>query len=203
MHMLSEMAWALHYPKLQQIDIDKFYSPTIYAQQAEVNAQMQTDIMSFFRSSMSLISQKQGESTNLLGLDISILSPEEGSHVAQKQDVRGYVYPPAAKVQILVFAPGNGFWYPQGPIHRDGAKWTVIATIGDEHSAGQSFKLVAIVTATKITQRIKELPLDARMSRIVIVTRIGSILNRHQSVLIRANFEGLGETSFSRAASAW
>jgi hypothetical protein len=170
-HMLSEMASALNYPKLQQIDIDKFYSPTIYAQQAETNAQMQSDIMSFFRAATSLIPQKQGDNVKPLGLEIGILAPEEGSRVARKHDVLGYVYPPAAKVQMLVLAPGNGFWYPQAPIQREEAKWKVLATIGDENSAGHSFKLVAIVSATQITQRIKELPADAILSRIVIVTR--------------------------------
>jgi hypothetical protein len=168
--MLSDMASALRYRKIQQIDIDKFYSPTIYAQQAEMNAQMQSEMMSFLRTVTSLIPQKQGENVRP-GLEIGILIPEEGNNrVARKQDVMGYVYPPVAKVQMLVFSP-NGFWYPQGPIQRDGVKWKVLATIGDENSAGHSFKLIAIVSATQVTQRVKELPSDAIASRIVIVTR--------------------------------
>jgi hypothetical protein len=169
-HLLSEMATVLNYPKLQQIDIDKFYSPTIYAQQAEMNAQMQGEIMSFFRIvTTSLVPQKQGDGPKP-GFEIGIVVPEEGGRVARKQDVIGYVFPSGVNIQVLVLA-SNGLWYPQGPIQREKAKWKVVAAFGDENSAGRPFKLIAIVSATPVTQPTKQLPADAIESRIVSVTR--------------------------------
>jgi len=172
-NMLSEMARAVNYPNLQQIDIDKFYSPAVYAQQAEMNAQMQGAMMGFLRGAASIIPEKQGDSVKP-GLEIGILIPEEGNRVVRKVDVIGYVYPSVVNVQILISSP-NGLWYPQGPVHRDGAKWKVPATVGDEKSAGLSFKLVAIVSATQVTKPVKELPPDAISSRPVTVTRSAEI----------------------------
>jgi hypothetical protein len=167
--MLSEMAGDLRYRKLQQVDIDKFYSPLVYAQQAELNAQFQNEIMSFFRTAGSTIQQKQGETVQPR-IEIGIATPEENMYVPGKQDVIGYVYPSAANVQVLVHS-GNGLWYPQGQIKRDEGIWRVLASIGDDKSEGDSFEIVAIVSATKVNQPIRDIPGDAIVSRTITVFR--------------------------------
>jgi hypothetical protein len=170
-HLLSEMATALNYPKLQQIDIDKFYSPKIYARQAQINAQMQGEIMTFFRGALGLISEKQKGALGESMVEIGITTPEDNERVARKQDVTGYVHPAPASVQVLVFA-GDNLWYPQTPILREAGKWKVMATFGEEKTpAGRSFKVVAIASESEITKPIKELPKDVPKSSVVIVTR--------------------------------
>jgi hypothetical protein len=173
--MLYEMGKVLDYANLQQIDIDKFYSPKIYAQQAQVNAMMQGEIMAFFRNAGSLM-QKQGEKTveQMVQISVDIVVPEDNSAVHRKHNVHGYVNPAAANVQVLVFA-GDELWYPQTPILRDGAKWKVKATFGNEEGGG-SFKLIAIVSATEITQPERTLPPDSVKSAVVRVTRSTTIL---------------------------
>ncbi len=59
LNMLSEMANALGYKKLQQTDIDKFYSPQVYATQAATNAEMQALMMEFFKNLNSFITKQQ------------------------------------------------------------------------------------------------------------------------------------------------
>jgi hypothetical protein len=59
LNMLSEMANVLGYRKLQQTDIDKFYTPQIYATQAAANAELQTQMMEFLKNLNQLVTQRQ------------------------------------------------------------------------------------------------------------------------------------------------
>lgn len=45
LEMLSEMAKVLGYKKLQQTDIDKFYSPQVHQNQLEFQAQIQSELL--------------------------------------------------------------------------------------------------------------------------------------------------------------
>src|ERR1017187_9002244 len=57
--MLSEMAKALGFNKLQQTDIDKFYSPQAYAVQAAAQQELQNLARGFFENVNRLIASQQ------------------------------------------------------------------------------------------------------------------------------------------------
>ena len=173
--LLTEMADDLNYKKLKWTEIDKFYSPQVYAEQAQTNAQMQSNLISFFQTATAALLQKQGENPveeeeEFPTITVEIVSPEDNEYVSMKHQVSGYVLPSGAAVQVLVFS-GNNLWYPQTPILSRATKWQVRATFGDEKSAERSYKLIAIVSATEIKGPVKDLPEDAVKSDVVIVTR--------------------------------
>lgn len=55
LEMLSAMAKDLGYKKLQQTDIEKFYTPMAFANQANANAQLQAVVANFFGNINNLI----------------------------------------------------------------------------------------------------------------------------------------------------
>jgi hypothetical protein len=59
LEMLSSMAKDLGYKKLQQTDIDKFYTPQAFATQANANAEFQTLVAGFFANVNNLIEQQK------------------------------------------------------------------------------------------------------------------------------------------------
>lgn len=59
LEMLSLMARELGYKKLQQTDIDKFYTPQAFTTQATANAEFQTLIAGFFANVNTLIEQQR------------------------------------------------------------------------------------------------------------------------------------------------
>lgn len=59
LEMLSSMAQVLGYKKLQQTDIDKFYTPQAFATQANSNAEFQALVAGFFTNVNSLIEQQK------------------------------------------------------------------------------------------------------------------------------------------------
>lgn len=73
--MLSEMASELGFKKLKQTDIDKFYEPVSYSNQANANAQFASMVTSFFTSINKLIEEKKLTFTP----DITSPSSDQGS----------------------------------------------------------------------------------------------------------------------------
>lgn len=59
LEMLSEMAKALNFKKLQQTDIDKFYSPQVYAVQAATQQEFQNLAKTFFEGANRLFAAAQ------------------------------------------------------------------------------------------------------------------------------------------------
>jgi hypothetical protein len=59
LNLLSEMAIVLGYKNLKQTDIDKFYSPQVHGDQAVMQAQLQKEIMGFFRAIQEIIAQQK------------------------------------------------------------------------------------------------------------------------------------------------
>ncbi len=53
--MLSEIARVLHYKKLKQTDIDKFYSPVAHGNQAELNYKTQTELLRVLQNTTALV----------------------------------------------------------------------------------------------------------------------------------------------------
>jgi hypothetical protein len=174
--MLSEMAKALGYKSLQWTDIDKFYSPMIYAEQAAVNDHFQRSLLSFLGTATALMASGQKPmvgAPSTTDVSVEIIVPDDNGVVSQKDTVSGFVSPPDARVQVLVFS-SDGRWYPQTPVTKraHGRKWQVRATFGNKDSAGKTFRVIALINAAEITQPVVEVPEGAIRSEIVIVTRL-------------------------------
>ena len=183
--LLTEMATTLRYKSLKWTEIDKFYSPQIYAEQAQINAQMQGDLLSFFQTATATLQkqlapkpaeeeaqpQAQAQLTpSNPPIAVEIISPEDNERVYMNRQVSGYVLPSGAGVQVLVFSRDN-LWHPQTPILRNRTKWQVNAVFGNPESDGYSYKVIAIISATEIKTPVKDLPEDAVRSEVVMVTR--------------------------------
>jgi hypothetical protein len=104
-------------------------------------------------------------------LRITIDAPTDGQSVPLKREVRGTVYPPLSKVQVLVLA-NNNLWYAQPEPVVDGTTWSVTCQFGNADSRkGSQYSIVALDGTARFEGTIKNLPTTIKQSRIVKVSR--------------------------------
>lgn len=60
LELLSEMARILGYDKIQQVDIDKFYSPPAHREQLAANAESQAELLRVLRNTSRFLVEQRG-----------------------------------------------------------------------------------------------------------------------------------------------
>ncbi len=102
---------------------------------------------------------------------LEISTPQEGDGVERDVVIAGTVDPPAAPVQVLV-SHGDGFWYPEGSVERDGGKWRAKCTLGTRATpAGHQIRIVAVAYPHVIRSRMADVPSRWPRTQIVTVRR--------------------------------
>lgn len=62
--MLSEIATVLHYGKLKQTDIGKFYFPKAHADQLQINTKIQDELLRVLENTSAFVVSKKGNEIN-------------------------------------------------------------------------------------------------------------------------------------------
>lgn len=104
---------------------------------------------------------------------LEIVSLRDGDSVEYRQMVFGVRRGRRASVQLLVFSGER--WHPQWRAELYDNKWRAKCQFGDVNSRlGSTFRIVAISSATQISEPIVELPRKAKRSEILNVNRSAS-----------------------------
>jgi hypothetical protein len=106
---------------------------------------------------------------------VAIQSPNGGGNVPCYKVVRGFAYPSANSVQLLVLAgpAGNRRWFVQPAAQVTRYEWKILCRFGNPRNAvtGWTFEVCAVLPKTRINQsEIKDIPEDATVSETITVT---------------------------------
>jgi hypothetical protein len=106
---------------------------------------------------------------------VAIQSPNGGGKVPCYKIVRGFAYPSANLVQLLVLAGpvGKRRWFVQPAAQVTRYEWSVLCRFGNPRNAvtGWTFEVCAILPKTRVTEsEIENIPEDAIVSEIITVS---------------------------------
>jgi hypothetical protein len=100
---------------------------------------------------------------------VKILSPLDLGVVGWHRTVRGKVYPPESRVQVLV-RPPDDCWHVQ-EVEVSGGLWTSNCQFGDKEKPGMSYKVVAVHGYSLRLKEYDDLPESLIRSNVITVNR--------------------------------